>query len=398
MQIERIRLKNFRVFQALDLRNIPALAFFIGANGVGKSTLFKLFGFLKDALENNVRTALQREGGFKEWVARGHEKEHIEIEIQFRLEITGANRLVSYLLAIGEEKGKPLVLREILRYKRSSYGKPYHFLDFERGTGTAVTNEEDFSKNDEQLDREQQTLASADSLAIKGIGQFTRFKAAHAFSSLIGNWHVSDFHIMAARQRVEAGVAEHLSVTGDNLPLVVQHLYENHREVFDTVLEKMRRRVPGIANVEANQTIDGHVVLSFKDGAFEDPFMARNVSDGTLKMFAYLVLLHDPKPHPFLCIEEPENQLYPELLGSLAEELRDYARRGGQVFVSTHAPELLDSARIEEVFWLEKERGVTAIRRAADDPNIVALVEGGDPLGALWSQGLFDRPEVIGGD
>lgn len=398
MLIERIRLKNFRVFQKLELRNIPSLAFFIGANGVGKSTLFKLFGFLKDALENNVRTALQREGGFREWVTRGCEKEPIEIEIQFRLEITGANRLVTYLLVIGEEKGKPVVLREILRYKRGSYGSPYHFLDFERGTGTAVTNEEDFSKTDEQLDREQQTLVSADTLAIKGIGQFTRFKAAHAFSSLIANWHVSDFHIMAARQRVEAGVAEHLSVTGDNLPLVVQHLYENHREVFDTILEKMRRRVPGIANVEARQTIDGHVVLSFQDGAFKDPFMARNVSDGTLKMFAYLVLLHDPKPHPFLCIEEPENQLYPELLGSLAEELRDYARRGGQVFVSTHAPELLDSARIEEVFWLEKKGGVTAIRRAADEPNIVALVEGGDPPGALWSQGLFNRPQVIGGE
>ncbi|MDX9706405.1 MAG: AAA family ATPase [Azospira sp.] len=397
MKIERIRLKNFRVFQSLEIRNIPALAFFIGANGVGKSTLFKLFGFLKDALENNVRTALQREGGYREWVTRGHEKEPIEIEIQFRLEITGANRLVTYLLVIGEEKGRPIVLREILRYKRSSSGAPYHFLDFSRGVGTAVNNEEDFSKTDEELNREQQTLTTPDSLAIKGVGQFQRFKAAHAFSSLIENWHVSDFHIMAARQRVEAGVAEHLSVTGDNLPLVVQHLYENHRDVFDIILDKMRRRVPGIANVEANQTIDGHVVLSFRDGAFADPFMARNVSDGTLKMFAYLVLLHDPKPHPFLCIEEPENQLYPELLNSLAEELRDYACRGGQVFVSTHAPELLDSARIDEVFWLEKADGVTKVRRANDDPNIVALVEAGDPLGVLWSQGMFSAPVVVQG-
>lgn len=397
MRIERIRLRNFRVFRELDLKNVPPLAFFIGANGVGKSTLFKVLGFLKDALDNNVRTALQREGGFREWVTRGSEKEPIEIEIQFRLEIAGADRLVTYLLVIAEENGKPVVQREVLRYKRGSYGSPFHFVDFSRGTGTAVNNEEDFSKTDEELEREPQTLVSPDTLAIKGIGQFKRFKAAHALSSLISNWHVSDFHIMAARQRVEAGVAEHLSVTGDNLPLVVQHLYVNHRDVFDTILDKMRRRVPGVADVKANQTIDGHVVLSFQDGAFQDPFMARNVSDGTLKMFAYLVLLHDPRPHPFLCIEEPENQLYPELLSSLAEELRDYARRGGQVFVSTHAPELLDSANIDEVFWLEKTNGVTSIRRAADDANIVALVEAGDPPGALWSQGLFHRPRVVGG-
>ena len=51
-------------------------------------------------------------------------------------------------------------------------------------------------------------------------------------------------------------------------------------------------------------------------------------SDGTIKMFAYLVLLYDPRPHPLLSIEELENQLYPDLLPELAEELRDYAQRG----------------------------------------------------------------------
>lgn len=391
MKIERVRLKNFRVFRELDLENIPPLAFFIGENGTGKSTLFKVFGFLKDALDNNVRTALQREGGFREWVTRGYENEAIEIDIQFRLEITGVERLVTYALEIREENGRPIVAREVLRYKRGRHGSPYHFLDFSRGKGFAVTNEEDFSKTEEELEREYQELTSADSLAIKGVGQFQRFKAAHAFRSLIENWHVSDFHIMAARQRVEAGVAEHLSITGDNLPLVVQHLYENHRPIFDLVLKKMRERVPGVADVTAEKTIDGYVVLRFQDGAFKDPFVAKNVSDGTIKMFAYLVLLHDPSPHPFLCIEEPENQLYPSLLMSLAEELRDYARRGGQVFVSTHAPELLDAAKLEEIFWMEKTQGVTGVHRAADDEQFRALVEAGDMPGYLWGQGLLNH-------
>lgn len=391
MRIESIRLKNFRAFHDLELNNIPALAFFIGANGTGKSTLFKVFSFLKDALDTNVRTALQREGGFREWVTRDHEGEAILIEIQFRLEISGVERLVTYHLSIIEEQGKPIVEREVLRYKRGRYGSPFHFLDFSRGTGFAVTNEEDFSKEDGELTKEPQQLVSPDTLALKGIGQFQRFRAANAFSSLIENWHVSDFHIMAARQRVEVGVAEHLSVTGDNLPLVTKHLYENHRDIFDKILLKMRDRVPGVADVKAEQTIDGYVVLRFRDEAFKSPFIARNVSDGTIKMFAYLVLLHDPKPHPFLCIEEPENQLYPELMMSLAEELRDYARRGGQVFVSSHSPEMLDAAKIEEVFWLEKTGGITQIHRADDNPQVKALADDGDMLGWLWNQGFFSK-------
>mgnify|MGYP003836670309 CR=1 FL=1 len=391
MQIERIRLMNFRVFQNLDLEDVPHLGFFIGANGTGKSSFFRVFAFLQDALENNVRTALQREGGFHEVVSRGHENEAIEIEIQFRLNITGTERLVTYLLRIEESKGQPVVKREVLKYKRGRYGQPFHFLDFTEGRGFAVTNEEDFTKEEEELNREKQTLASPNILAIKGIGQFERFKAANAFRDLIENWHISDFHIMAARQRVEAGVAEHLSEAGDNLPLVAQYLYEQYPEIFDQILEKLKSRVPGIANVNAEQTVDGFVVLRFQDGTFDKPFVARSVSDGTIKMFAYLVLLHDPRPHPFLCIEEPENQLYPELLGELVEELREYTARGGQVFVSTHSPDLLDAARIDEILWLEKHQGTAKIYQAFQDEKVSALISAGDLPGDLWRQGLLGQ-------
>ena len=142
---------------------------------------------------------------------------------------------------------------------------------------------------------------------------------------------------------------------------VAQFLYDHHREQFSAILDAMRRRVPGVEKVEAKPTEDGRLVLRFQDGAFKDPFIARYVSDGTIKMFAYMVLLHDPKPFPLLAVEEPENQLYPELLQELAEEFRDYTRRGGQVFVSTHSPEFLNGLRLDEIYWLAKKDGFTTI-------------------------------------
>lgn len=211
------------------------------------------------------------------------------------------------------------------------------------GRGYAITNEEDFSKQDEALNREEQELDAPDILALKGLGQFERFKAASVLRQMIENWHISDFHISDARPSQEDGYAEHLSTRGDNLPLVANYLYENHRERFDQVLAAMRRRVPGVSVVEPRQTEDDRLVLRFRDGSFKDPFIARHVSDGTIKMFAYLVLLNDPSPFPLLAVEEPENQLYPELLPELAEEFRSYAERGGQVFVSTHSPDFLNA-------------------------------------------------------
>lgn len=122
-----------------------------------------------------------------------------------------------------------------------------------------------------------------------------------ALGELIANWHISDF-------------------------------------IFIRIIDQLKRRVPGISQVEAKTTEEGRVLLRFQDGSFDDPFLARHVSDGTIEMFAYLVLLYDPHPHPLLWVEEPENQLYPKLLMELAEEFRDYALRGGQVIISPILP------------------------------------------------------------
>ena len=390
MKIVSIKIKNYRMFKNIHIRDIPPFCVIIGANGTGKSTLFDIFGFLRDALKNNIRQALQIRGGYKEVITRGQEKEDIEIELQFRMKISDTERLVTYILRIGQEENRPMIKREILRYKRGEHGAPFHFLDFQRGQGYAITNEEDFSKPDKELDREEQQLESNDILALKGLGQFQRFKAATAFGSLIENWHVSDFHISEARGIKEISYAEHLSTTGDNIATVAQYIYQQYPEIFQQILERMKQRVPGISSVEAKETEDGRLILRFQDQAFKDPFIDRYVSDGTMKMFAYLILLFDPNPHPLLCVEEPENQLYPTLLKELAEEFAHYSDRGGQVFVSSHSPDFINAVPLASIFWLIKSQGITQIHRATDSEILKNLVAEGDLPGYLWNQGWFE--------
>ena len=178
---------------------------------------------------------------------------------------------------------------------------------------------------------------------------------------------------------------------GDNLQLVARNIYENYPKIFDSIVHAMKRRVPGISAIEPVLTENGRLLLRFQDGAFEGPFIDRYVSDGTIKMFAYLVLLYDPKQHPLLCVEETENQLYPKLQGELAEEFRCYADQGeGQVFVSTHSPDFLNEVELDEVFWLVKCEGYTEIKRAKEDKQIAAFMADGDKMGYLWKQGFFE--------
>lgn len=391
MRIQTLRINNFKVYRELVLENLPSCCVFVGKNGTGKTTLFRVFAFLKECLASNVRTALNKEGGrngFREVLTRGATERLIKIEIQFKMEITGRDRLVTYLLEVAEDaQARPFVRREILRYKRGEYGSPYHFLDFANGSGYAITNEEDFSKKDTELEREQQTLASPDTLAIKGLGQFERFKAAQAFKSLIENWLISNFHINEARGVKDDEEALHLSTSGDNLPSVARYLFDHHPKIFEDIKRKMRERVPGVEDIDVRTTEDGRLLMRYRDGSFDDPFIDKNVSDGTIKMFLYLILLNDPAPHPILCVEEPENQLYPELMNILAEEFLAYAGKGGQVFVSTHSPQFLNAVAIEHLFIVEKEGGTSSIYPLKKDPLIRNLMKEGWRAGTLWEQG-----------
>lgn len=393
MKIEKIRIKNFKVFQDTEIRDLPNMCVFLGANGAGKSTLFEVFGFLSDALKSNVKTALNKRGGYKEVYSRNGVGD-IEIEIKFRNpDVEGKKQpLITYELCVTlGENNLPVVSKEVLSYRRGNSGRPYRFLEFTYGKGNAIVNESEFesAKQEFKEQREEQTLDSPDILAIKGLGQFQRFNAISSFRRLLENWHVSNFQIQAAQNIEDTGLSEHLSTTGDNLAQVTKYIYENFPETFQKILDKMKERVPGIDKVEATETIDGRIVLQFSDGSFKDPFISRFVSDGTIKMFAYLVLLNDPKPHPLLCIEEPENYLHPELLIELAEEFRDYANRGGQVFISSHSPDFVNALELDELFWLQKTNGFTTIKRASEDNAIAGLFKDGDKLGYLWKQGYF---------
>ena len=134
---------------------------------------------------------------------------------------------------------------------------------------------------------------------------------------------------------------------------------------------------------------DGRLLMQFVDAPFSEPILARYVSDGTLKMLAYLILLHGSHTYPFIGIEEPENFLHPNLLPILAEECRS-ALRSTQLLITTHSPFFLDGLDPKEVriLWRDND-GYTSVRRASDIEGVTDLMDTGGLLGNLWTEGWF---------
>jgi predicted ATPase len=426
-KIEGFRVKNFRALKDVTLGRLwniqqadplTPMTAVIGKNGVGKSTLFDAFGFLADCLRSGVEEACDARGrgGFRRIRSQG-EKGAIEFEVYYKED--GKSRPITYELAIdGDEFGRPFVLKERLRQRRKGqrHGRPFSFLMLDNGEGVAWKGEQegrqineekgDFDlfgfmeslKTGEAREESRETevveLEDARKLGIATLGSLKQHPRISAFRRFIEGWYLSYFTPDAARSLPLAGPQKHLNIHGDNLGNVVQFMEREHPRRFQGVLNRIAEKIPGIDKIDTEGTNDGRLLLRFNDKGFQDPFFAQQMSDGTLKLFAYLLLLEDPTPPPFLCVEEPENGLYHKLLEALAMEFRQHAtgRKGGsQVFVTTHQPYLVDALEPNEVWILEKgEDGFSRIRRASEEAIVRNMVAEGMPLGGLWYSDYLD--------
>ncbi len=380
-RIESLRVENYRALRNVELKNVTPLTVLLGPNGSGKSTIFDVFAFLSECFESGLRRAWDRRGRAKELKTRGADGPLV-IEIRYR---EPGYPLIAYHLAVDERRGSPVVVEEWLRWKRSSYGQPFRFLDYKEGIGRAASGE----LPDAQDQRKETPLKSPDLIAVNALGQFADHPRVAALREFITGWYVSYFAIDDTRGQPEAGPQERLSRSGNNLANVIQFLAEQHHDRLERIFSVMRSRVPRIERVLADAMPDGRLLLQIKDAPFDSPMLARFASDGTLKMLAYLVLLYDPQPPPFIGIEEPENFLHPRLLPELAEECRAASERG-QLLVTTHSPFFVNALRPTEVRVLYRdETGYTQAVLAASIPGVKEFMNSGGLLGHLWLEGRF---------
>lgn len=405
--IEGFRVQNYRALRDVTLGRLstqqsgePLTPFtvVIGKNGSGKSTLFDAFGFIADCLSTDVETACdaKQRGGFENMRSLGT-NEPIHFEIYYR-EAKG-ERPITYELAIDVDKsGRPYVKSEFLgqRRKGQRFGRPYPFLRLTSGKGTAWAGDKAIEgEGDEEPNTKMDVeLTDLRQLGIATLGTLKEHPRIKRFRDFLKGWYLSYFHPDAARAIPSAGAQRHLNIHGDNIGNVVQYMEREHKVRFQSILERIASKIPGIQSIKTSVTQDKRVLLQFNDGAFSDPFYAGQMSDGTLKIFAYLLLMEDPDPPPFICIEEPENGLYHRLLDSLANELRSHAtgkKNAPQIFVTTHQPYFVDALSPNEVWVLEKGKdGYSTITHVSELELVRNLVAEGLPLGGLWYSDYLD--------
>ncbi len=391
-RLESLKVENFRALKSLELKKLSPLTVFLGPNGSGKSTVFDVFAFLSESFTLGLRRAWDKRGRFKELRTRSNVG-----PVVFELKYREAYKMpvITYHLAINEDLKGPIVEEEWLQWRRGPQrGQPFRFLNFRRGTGEVISGEAP-EANDIRITEQ---LESPEMLAVNTLGQFTKHPRVSALRRFITDWHLSYLTADSTRGIPEAGPQERLSPTGNNLPNVIQYLREQYPQGLEKILTILRHRVPRLEKVAAEILADGRLLLLIKDAPFEQPVLAKYASDGTLKMLAYLTVLHNPEPPQLIGIEEPENHLHPRLLPELGEECRNITT-STQLMVTTHSPFFVNKLQPEELWVLYRDQtGFTQAKRAAEMRGIKEFMKEGALLGQLWVEGHFEVGDPLTAD
>lgn len=306
----------------VPLGNMVAI---IGPSGNGKSTLADAFGFIADALTTDVESACDasNRGGYDKLVSQGSDGP-IHFEIYYKE--NSNSRPITYELTVGKDKNdRPYVRDERLRQRRpgNKSGRPLSFLYLIDGKGYAFEGAEG-GQDDEGVvtgDKVDVELNDIRKLGIVTLGAMKQYSRIEKFLAFLKSWYLCYFTPDTARQVQIAAPAPYLNRTGSNLNNVAQFMYRENPSDFRKILANIQTKIPNINRIEPVRMQNGQMVLEFWQNGFSEPFFSQRMSDGTLKLFAYYMLLHEKNPRQLVFIEEPENGLYHQYLADLAIEM-----------------------------------------------------------------------------
>lgn len=403
-KIEGVRIKNFGPLRdivlgktlsnqkGIALGNVTAI---IGPSGNGKSTLADAFGFLADCLEVGVEAACdtKNRGGFLQIRSQGVD-EPVKFELYYRE--SSKTRPITYELEIDEDSmGRPYVKEERLRQRVEKRGWPLSFLFLQNGKGFAYEGKEggaDDSGRTVSGEKVDVELVDIRKLGIVTLGAMKQYERIEMFLNFLKSWYLCYFSPDAARTIQTVAPQPYLNRTGSNINNVAQYMYRENKKEFMKVLNDVQTKLPNIEKIEPVKFDNGQMMLKFWEKGFENAFYSPKMSDGTLKLFAYYLLLHESNPRQLVFIEEPENGLYHQYLKILADEIIKSVGTGfsKQLFVTTHSPFFVNALNPDNVWVLTKgEDGFSTIKRASEYDFVKNLSEEGVLLGDMWYSKYF---------
>jgi len=386
--INTLAVAGYRSLRSLTIP-LGQLNLITGANGSGKSNLYRALRLLAETAHGGVVSALAREGGLSSTLWAGPEKISRRMELG-EVPIQGGPRHEPVALKLGfagDEFGYaidlglppppstspppevPTAFQLDPQIKREAiwagpFLRPANLLVDRRGAMARVREGRNWRVIAEHLNAFESLFTQ--------LADPVRTPEAMVLRESIRSWRFYDHF------RSDRDAPARLAPLGTLTP-VLSHDGADLAAAWQTIVEigdpqALRAAVedafPG-ASVRVD-TSDGRFNLLFTQHGLLRPLSAAELSDGTLRYLLWIAALHTPRPPPLMVLNEPETSLHPDLLPALARLIVQASKRS-QVWVVSHAGRLI--AALEEAAGCQ----VVALEKSLSQTRVVGLRELDEP-------------------
>jgi predicted ATPase len=185
--------------------------------------------------------------------------------------------------------------------------------------------------------------------------------------------------------------------TGQGIANTLLDILLANRDSFDELQDRLTQLVPNIKKIVLPRGENQTFSLELVDRYSEHHIPASDISDGTLRILAFLTALYQENTPSIICFEEIENGVHPWLLHKMIELLKIVSTEGitgkpVQVLITTHSPVLLNYVEPYQVRAVELDKeGKTQVHKLpVDSVRFQKALEAYDGLlGELWFTNVF---------
>jgi predicted ATPase len=352
MKLLRLELTNFLSYRdaTLELGDFVAL---VGPNASGKSNAVAAIKLLRDIPQYGLPIAIARRGGFDQLRHRSEGRPYdpgLAIDFTLRDDLPPSR----YELRLGALSGK----RYEVKHEFANIHSPTGHFTFTHARGKLEAQDDVRGEGLRPIELpEGYRIPPGQSAAPTGpsLGGFLLFDVLSTLQTVEIN------PARVAELQDPASTREY-APDGSNTASFFELLSPNQRQ---QLVDELSAVVPGIIRIEPRRFADKLTLVFYQETAGRArEFLAKQMSDGTLRAFSILLAMLQPRRPSLLVIEEPEIAIHLGALRTLVDILRQYSEQS-QIVVTTHSADIVDSLDVDSLRVVWSDNGASRIARVA---------------------------------
>lgn len=347
--MDRIKIKGFKSIKNAEFDLCP-INILIGANGSGKSNFLTFFEFLAYLYQQKLQEYVALNGGVEKMLFQGIKvTEKIEAMLAFDGGING----YSFSLVKGETN---------FAFESEKLGYNSNYRD--------IANYET-----------EANIKNSDIQRAKYIRNYLENIKKYHFHDTGKN---SPFNQMSHIENDSYFLYE----KGNNLAAFLYTIQKEYLVVYKRIVKIIQSIAPYFSDFYLQPNKENYIRLQWQDKYSNTIYGVNDLSDGTIRFIALVVLFMQPNLPQSLIIDEPELGLHPVAIAKLAGMIKSIAGKGTQVIVATQSTDLVSHFEPEDIITVNQENGKSVFNRLNTNALKHWLSE--YSLGDLWKRNIIE--------